>query len=136
MSRENVELVRRGFDDYARDGWEAMLPLLHPEFEAITPPELAMEPGTYRGEEGMRRYFQSFEEAMEDIRFLVDGELLDGGDRVFVPIRLTARGKETGIEVEQRMFMVWTVRGGKAIRLEAFASREEALKAAGLDADT
>jgi ketosteroid isomerase-like protein len=133
MSQENVEVVKRGFKAFAREGWPALLPFLHPEFEAITSPEVAMEPDTYRGAEGVRRYFESFEEAMEDIRFLPEGEFLDAGDKVVVPFRLAARGKETGIEVEQPAFQVWTVRDGKALRLEVFGARERALAAAGLD---
>lgn len=136
MSQPNVEVVKQGFEAFARDGWQALLPLLHPEFEAITSPDVAMEPDTYRGPEGVRRYFESFEEAMEDIRFLPEGEFLGAGDKVFVPFRLAARGKETGIEVEQPAFQVWTLRGGKALRVEVFGSREDALEAAGLPADT
>lgn len=136
MSQENVELVKQGFQAYADGGWEAMLPLLAPEFEAITSPDVAMEPDTYRGEEGIRRYFESFEEAMEDIRLVPDDEFIDAGDKVVVPFRLLARGKETGIEVEQHAFQVWTLRNEKALRLEVFASREQALEAAGLDDET
>lgn len=135
MSEDNVEIVRRGFEAVARDGWEALTPLLDPGFEMTTPPDLAMEPDTYRGEAGMRRYFESFEEAMEDIRIVPEGELLGAGDKVFVPFRLSARGRETGIEAEQHAFQVWTMRNGKALRVEVLASRDEALKAAGLEPD-
>lgn len=100
MPRDNVEIVREGFDAVAREGWQALLPMLHPEFELTTPPELAMEPDTYRGDAGMRRYFESFEEAMEDIRIEPEGELVGAGDKVFVPFMLSARGRETGIEAE------------------------------------
>lgn len=132
MSRENVEAVRQGFEAFAEGGVETFLSLLHPEFELTTPPELAAEPDTYRGAEGMRRYFDSFEEAMEDIRFVPDGEFIDAGDKVVVPVRLVARGRETGIEVEQRLVQVWTMREGKALRLDAYATLEEALQAAGV----
>lgn len=135
MPRDNVEIVREGFDAVAREGWQALLPMLHPEFELTTPPELAMEPDTYRGDAGMRRYFESFEEAMEDIRIEPEGELVGAGDKVFVPFMLSARGRETGIEAEQHAFQVWTMRDGRALRVEIFASREDALAAAGLPAD-
>jgi ketosteroid isomerase-like protein len=92
-----------------------------------------MEPDTYRGAEGVRRYFESFEDAMEDIRFVTEGEFIDAGDKVVVPFRLAARGKETGIEVEQPAVQVWTLKDGKAVRVEVFASREQAFEAAGLD---
>jgi len=130
-----VELVKRGFDAFAREGWRALLPFLHPDFEAITPPEVAMEPDTYRGADGVRRYFESFEDAMEDIRFVTEGEFIDAGDKVVVPFRLAARGRETGIEVEQPAVQVWTLKDGKALRVEIFATREQALEAAGRKPD-
>ena len=130
-----MEVVKQGFEAFARDGWQALLPFLHPEFEAITSPEVAMEPDTYRGAEGVRRYFESFEDAMENIQIVPEGEFLGAGEKVFVPFRLSARGRETGIEATQHAFQVWTMRAGKGLRVEIFASRQRALEAAGLPPD-
>jgi ketosteroid isomerase-like protein len=135
MSEENVEIIRRGFETMQRDGWQTLFSLIDPEFELTTPPDLAMEPDTYRGEAGLRRYFESFEDAMEDIQVVPEGEFLGAGDKVFVPFRLSARGRETGIEATQHAFQVWTMRAGKGLRVEIFASREQALEAAGLPPD-
>ena len=132
MSDENVEIIRRGFETMQRDGWQTLFSLIDPEFELTTPPDLAMEPDTYRGEAGLRRYFESFEDAMEDIQIVPEGEFLGAGEKVFVPFRLSARGRETGIEATQHAFQVWTMRAGKGLRVEIFASRERALEAAGL----
>ncbi len=132
---DNTKLVRDAFEAVNRDGWQAILPLIDPEFELTTPPELAMEPDTYRGHAGVRRYFESFEDAMDDIRIVPDGEFLAAGDKVFFPFRLSARGRETGIEAEQRAFQVWTLRDGKGLRAEVFATREAAREAAGLPPD-
>lgn len=135
MSDENVEIIRRGFETMQRDGWQTLFSLIDPEFELTTPPDLAMEPDTYRGEAGLRRYFESFEDAMEGIQIVPEGEFLGAGDKVFVPFRLSARGRETGIEATQHAFQVWTMRAGKGLRVEIFASRERALEAAGLPPD-
>ena len=72
---------------------------------------------------------------MEDIQIVPEGEFLGAGDKVFVPFRLSARGRETGIEATQHAFQVWTMRAGKGLRVEIFASRERALEAAGLPPD-
>ena len=135
MSDENVEIIRRGFETMQREGWQTLFSLIDPEFELTTPPDLAMEPDTYRGEAGLRRYFESFEDAMEEIQIVPEGEFLGAGDKVFVPFRLSARGRETGIEATQHAFQVWTMRAGKGLRVEIFASRERALEAAGLPPD-
>jgi ketosteroid isomerase-like protein len=105
---------------------------LHPDFEAEIPAEVSAEPDCYRGEDGIRRYMDSFSDAMEDVHF--EGERLwDAGGSVVVALRLTARGRQTGIFVEQRTAGVWTVRDGAVIRIRAYATRSEALKAAGLE---
>jgi ketosteroid isomerase-like protein len=131
MSEENVEIIRRAYEALNSGGTEAFLHYMHPEFEGTTPPHLGAEPGTYRGHEGLRRYFDSFSEAMDDIR-LEGNRFHDIADRVVVEMTLKARGKTTGIEVGQPLVQVWEIRDGQAFRLENFATLDEALEAAGL----
>ena len=129
MAQDNVELVKGGFAAYAERGVEGMLEFTAPDFELTTPPSLASEPDTYRGEAGLRRYFDSFFEAMDSVE--LDGhEFFAVGDRVVVDFTLRARGRTTGIEAEQHAFMVWTLDGAMAHRLEIFPSKEEAISAA------
>jgi ketosteroid isomerase-like protein len=131
MSQENVEIMRSAYAALAEQGLEAVLVLADPEFEATTPPSLATEPGTYRGHEGVRRWFGSFGGAMEGVYF--EGlEFTSVGDKVLVETKLHARGRTTGIETEQRAFLVWTLREGLVTRVETFAERGQALEAAGL----
>jgi ketosteroid isomerase-like protein len=129
VSKENLDAVKAGFEALERGNVDALLELIHPEFEFTTPPGLSVEPDTYRGEEGVRRYFDSFYEVMDEVRFIPD-EFIDAGERVVVPVHLRARGKETGLEVEQRLVQVWSVREGKASRVEVFGTLEEAMEAA------
>ena len=128
MSSENVEFVRGGFQALSEGGVEALLPLIHPEFELTTPANLAAEPDTYRGPEGVRRYFDSFYDAMDEVRF-EPGEFREAGGRVIAAVTLTARGRATGIEAQQEVVLVWSVRDGQAIRIEVFATLDEALEA-------
>jgi hypothetical protein len=44
----------------------------------------------------------------------------------------SGRGKSSGIEVAMSMWQVWTVRSGKIVLWRTFATRLEALEAAGL----
>ena len=128
MSGGNVEIVKRGFDAFNRDGVDALLEFVDPDFEVTTPPELASEPDTYRGHEGVRRYFDSFYEAMEEVRWEPRG-FHEAGDRVVVEFTLLARGKSTGLEVGQDAVMVWELRDRRAIGLELFTTLDEALRA-------
>jgi ketosteroid isomerase-like protein len=126
---DNAEVVRRGFEALGEGGVEALLELVDEEFEFTTPPDMSAEPDTYRGHEGLRRYFDSFYDAMEEIRFEPQ-QFIAVGERVVVPFRLTARGRTTGIEVEQRAVFVWEVRDGVAVGLKLFTDVEEATAAA------
>jgi ketosteroid isomerase-like protein len=132
---DNVELVKRAFETLAREGLEGILDFIHPEFETEIPPELSAEPDTYRGHEGVRRWFGGFEGYMEDVRLELVDDPIGAGDKVVVPARLVARGSDSGIEVEQRVFQVWTIRDGRAIRVVPFPDLARARAAAGLPAD-
>jgi uncharacterized protein len=128
VTAENTEIVRGGFEALSKGGVEALLPFIHPEFEVTTPPQFAAEPGTYRGHEGIRRYFDSFYDAMDEVRF-EPGEFLDAQGRVIVPTKLIARGRTTGIETQQDVVLVWSLRDGLAIRVEVYATLDKALEA-------
>lgn len=132
MSAENVARVREAIEAFNERGIDAIGDLIAPDFETSTPPALSVEPDTYRGPEGVRRWMESWGDTMSEVRFEID-DLIDAGDRVVVELRLVARSSSTGIELEQPQTQVWTVDGaGRATRMEAFAARAEALRAAGL----
>ena len=133
MIAENTEIVRRGFEALSKGGVEALLPFIHPEFEVTTPSQFAAEPDTYRGHEGIRRYFDSFYDAMDEVRF-EPGEFRDAQGRVIVPTKLIARGRTTGIETQQDVVLVWSLRDDLAIRVEVYATLEEALEGTGANA--
>lgn len=132
MPRDNIATLREGFDAMNSGDEERILAFAHPDFETAVPPEFSAEPDTYRGHEGIRRYFKLFDDDMEDVRFEAD-RLWEAGDVVVAEVRLTARGKQTGIAVEQRIAQVWTIRDGRALRAQTFPRLAEAFAAAGLD---
>jgi ketosteroid isomerase-like protein len=127
---ENIDIVKDGFEAFNDDGVEGILPFVHVDFEATTPPELASEPDTYRGHDGVRRWFDSFYEVMDGIRWDAH-RFHEVGDRVVVEFTLRARGKTTGLDFGQDAVMVWELRDGKAIGLQLFPTLDEAMVAAG-----
>jgi len=129
MSDTNLDLVREGFDAMREGDPEAMMPFIHPEFEVTTPPGLAAEPDTYRGPEGIRRYFDSFYDAMDRVTFDAD-EFIPVGDLVVVRSVLRTRGRSSGIEAEQNIALVYELKDGKAYRISVYATVGEAIEAA------
>jgi len=130
VATTKLEIVKAGFHAFNERGVDGVLPIIDPEFEVTTPPELASEPDTYRGHEGVRRYFDSFYEVMDEIRWEAHS-FEEVGAKVIVPYTLHARGKSSGLEFGQNAVMVWELRGDKAIGLEIFETVEEARTAAG-----
>jgi ketosteroid isomerase-like protein len=128
VASSNLEIVERGFEAFNAEGIDGILPFIHPDFEATTPPDLATEPDTYRGHEGVRRWFSSFDEVMDEIRWDARG-FREAGDLVLVEFTLRARGRTTGLDFGQEAVMVWQLRDGKAIRLYLYPTLEQAVAA-------
>jgi ketosteroid isomerase-like protein len=124
----DVEIVERGFAAFNENGIDGILPFVHPDFEATTPPELATEPQTYRGHDGIRRWFDSFDEVMDEIRWDAR-DFREVGDRVLVEFTLRARGQTTGLDFGQDAVMVWELRDGLAIRLSVYPTLDQAISA-------
>jgi ketosteroid isomerase-like protein len=128
MSQENVELVRSIFlawlrGEMATDGFD-------PEIAMIESSAIPGATSAY-GIDAVRRYMASFANYWDAIRFEPQ-EFIDAGEQVIVIARLVGRGKSSGVQVDRVWAYVWTVRDGKALRMEGYASREQALRAAGL----
>jgi ketosteroid isomerase-like protein len=126
-----LEVLRELFDAFNGADIDRVVELTHPEFLAEIPPEISAEPDTYRGHDGIRRYFDSFVDVMTEIRFQPEG-FWEAGESVVVAMLLRARGKQTGIEVEQRSAGVWTIRDGKVIGSRTYLALSDALAAVGL----
>jgi uncharacterized protein len=129
MSQENVEIVSRALDALNRDGIEAVLEFLDPDVEWTTT-GLFVEAGTYRGHDGVLRYFGAM---ANDLEFHIEPEkFIDGGDQVVIPTRIAVRGKRSGATSEATMTVVCSIQDGRIARLRNYFERTEALEAAGL----
>jgi ketosteroid isomerase-like protein len=128
MSRENVEVVRSIFVAWLRG--DMATDRLDPEIAMIESSTIPGATSAY-GIDAVRRYMASFANYWDEIRFEPQ-EYIDAGEQVIVVARLVGRGKASGVDVDRVWAYVWTVRGGKALRMEGYANRAEALKAAGL----
>jgi ketosteroid isomerase-like protein len=130
VSKQDLKLVRDGFSRLADEGYESLLPLIHPEFEMTTLPGIAAEPQTYRGVEGMRRWWESFYEVMDEVR-VVPNEYHDAGDgRVVIAASLSATGQASGLEVAQPTFLLLRLRDEQIHRIEFFLTLDDAVEAA------
>jgi hypothetical protein len=70
-------------------------------------------------------------EAMDEPRIEAE-EFIDAGDKTVVGVRMSGRGKASRVQVGGCSFHVVTEKHEKAVRIEWYANRDEALKAVGL----
>jgi ketosteroid isomerase-like protein len=124
------EVVGNAIDALAEGGVEGMLAFIHEDFEMFTPPEFAAEPDTYRGPAGVRRWFDSFYEAMDSVGLEVFDLTDVGGDQVVGTIRIIARGGTTGIETTQEAPVLARVADGKLLGMSFHTTPEDAFAAA------
>jgi ketosteroid isomerase-like protein len=128
MSRENVEIVRTGFERFPSP---TFFELLAPDIEWRVRSDLP-DAGIYRGHDEVGQLLARFAEVLDEIWFRPEEFIPVGEDKVIVPLCWGGRGKGSGIEIEEQgETWTFTVQGGRVARVEEFATREEALEAAG-----
>ena len=131
MSQENVDLVRDVYAAWASGDREKALEFLDPKL-TIDATRRVLNPDTYVGIEGLGRMLAETNDVWEEFRF-EPLEFIDAGDRVVVIGRLFGKGRGSGIEVDQPIAGIWTVRDGRVVRWEVgYTDRAEALEAVGL----
>ena len=131
MSQENVEIVRRALPDSGPGDVEALLAILDEQVEwdyVGAFPEAV----TYHGPEAVGEFLRQWAGGFDDFGFEAEGEAIGVGDSVVICLHQWGRGKETGAEVESRTWQVFTLRGGKIVHCHGYATKAQALEAAGL----
>jgi ketosteroid isomerase-like protein len=136
---ENVELVSRLYAELASEGSpreferrftdETLSAFLDPGIEWIPVAESPQAVDSYRGFDGVRRFWGEFLSAWESYR-VEPLRFDDAGDQVAVVVHIVGRTHE--LEVDETRSSLLTVRDGRVVRVESFPDPEGAREAAGL----
>jgi uncharacterized protein len=126
MSQSLVELVRRGYESWNRGDRQWVLEHMSPDVEWITPPE-DPEPGTYRGYEGLERFWAQWRAAVGQLR-LEPQEMVDAGDRVVVVARRSGTGEMSRLDISDRVVQVFSFEGDTCVRVHETYDRDEAMR--------
>jgi len=127
VASRDLDLLREGFERLGAEGYEAMVPLIHPEFVMETPADLAAEPQRYEGVEGFRRWWTSFLEVMDTVALEPTAFYEVDPGRVVIEAVMRAVGGASGIEATQEVFLIVAVKDGKMARIDFATSLEEAM---------
>jgi ketosteroid isomerase-like protein len=130
MSREDFEALRAEYAAMSRKDWNAVLSTADCDFE-LKAPAGGLNAGMVRGVERARRAFEDFFSPFEAVSVEPEA-FFEGNGRIVVFFLQRARPVGSTALVERRAAHLWTLRDGKATRLEIFPQREKALEAAGL----
>ena len=137
MSQENVEVVRRGFEEFeaglARGNYGVNFDSgsFAPDAEWIPDYAPALR-SVYRGREGFVEFMRTWSEDFEDWSLRPERLIDAGDDRVLALVHQQATGKESGAQVELHMAFVFELKEGRVIRVRTFIDPAEAFEAAGL----
>jgi ketosteroid isomerase-like protein len=126
VSRERLELVRRGYDAWNSGDRSWVLDHMSPDVEWVSPPE-DPDPGTYRGYEGVEKFWGQWRAAVGQLHFEIE-EMFDHGDQILVVARRKGRGEHSGLEVSDQVIQVFTFEGEKCVRVNEYYDRAAALR--------
>jgi len=129
VSHQNVEIVKKSLDAFARRDIKALRALYHPDLELDWSRSLGWLAGVYRGFEAALRFYEGFFQAFEKTAIHPD-RFIDTGEFVVVPNIAHQLGRD-GIEVSARSTLVFELRDGKIIWICLYQETEEALGAVG-----
>src|SRR5215475_14264289 len=128
MSEENVEMVRRSILGWNDRGVDAVVENVAPDAE-FHPPKETMNPGIYRGPDGVRTYWERVGETFEVQRVdSVDTIELDD-TRVIAVVKAFGSTPHFAAQVEINWAYLITIEDGLVTRTETFTDRQQALEA-------
>ena len=130
MSRENVELVCTAYEAIARRDREALAAILTdhltPDFEF----DAALTGATYRG---VNALWELLDDIQDTVGYMPEvQQAVDLNEHVLIVLRMSGRGSQSGVSVEQQGAVLFSFDGDKLVSGRSFASRAEALEAVGL----
>jgi ketosteroid isomerase-like protein len=96
---------------------------------ALTAPDIVFVTTVeaYRGPEALLEWMDEGDDAFDDFSVeLLEVEELGG--HVVASMRQRGRGKASGAQVDDHITHVWTLRDGRAVRLQSFANHDDAVR--------
>jgi ketosteroid isomerase-like protein len=136
--RSNLETVRdwyaRTENQYEGGGLEAASELIPEIFdpEVEFSPWLAreVEQRTYHGHDGLRTFFGELQDMLGEVRYASPEFHALSDELIVVFTRLEGVGRGSDVPVGQDLGLVYEFQDGLVIRLTAFGSHDEAMRAA------
>jgi ketosteroid isomerase-like protein len=133
VSPENAETVRRLLQSVNDGNLDAALRELHSDARLDWSGWEAPDSGVYGGHAGWLAWISGRREDLGYVRFEATDIVEQPPDTVVTEVTVQSRGRASGAETVSVGAAVWTVRDGKVATMTLYETREDALKAVGLE---
>jgi ketosteroid isomerase-like protein len=131
MSRENVDTVKSLFAAFENRDFDGIAGVLDPQLEIRPAIVGGLEGVVYHGPDGMRQFWADIDAAWAEFR-ITPAEFRELDGKILVLGRAFARGRDSGIALDEAAAWIAQVRHAMIVSFRSFSSPQEALKAAGL----
>jgi ketosteroid isomerase-like protein len=132
MSQQDVDVVLDQFAGVNERDFARVMAGYAEDVVLVVPPDAFLNTGIFDGREAVGEWFGDWFRNFEpDYRFEIE-ETRDLGEVVYLDASHHGRGRSSGVEVHDRNGYLYTVRGGKIVRVEIYDSPADALEAAGV----
>ena len=113
-------------------GLASTLALSHEHIEIGNVKEFVVQ-GAWHGHAGVLQWLDDAFDVIADRKFEID-EVIDGddGETVVTVQRATGVSTHTGLAFDLQWAAVWTIHDGKVQRVQGYATKAQALRAAGI----
>ena len=128
MSEQNAEIVRAAYEAFDRGDLDAVSELQDPAVEWRTSEE-DPDAAIHSGREAVRRYFEGYLETFPGLRAELEECVGVSERQVLTTVRYTGRARASGMEMDWRQSVLYTLRAGLIVRVEEYFDRDQALEA-------
>ena len=129
MSREDIELARRGYELWNSGDLEGFFELVDPNVR-WTSHDPFPEAGTYTGRQALANFLKLISEGGE---FWIElEEVFEASDRIVVLGRQHGRFAQGELDLDMPIAHVIKARGGKLVEMDVYGERDAALQAVGM----
>ncbi|MDQ3572672.1 MAG: nuclear transport factor 2 family protein [Actinomycetota bacterium] len=128
MSEENVEIVRRMYEAFGRGDFEKSLACFSPD--VVIDARHRVDGRVGQGRDEMVAIFSEWMETWDEWREEIE-EISEAGDRVLVISTQRGRGKGSGLDWENRFWMLYEIQNDVISRWTVYDDPAAALEAAG-----
>jgi ketosteroid isomerase-like protein len=132
MSQDNLDVVKLAYEALARGGLDRFMEHFTDDVEYRAVSGAPDDIGPIHGKTALRAWLKDWFDTFDGFKMELL-ELIDAGEDTVVWVeRFGGRARRSGIQIDLVIGGVFTIRDGKLARGREYATREQALEAAGL----